>query len=106
METTGDTQIGTGTGLLHLAQTRYGHAAEAEVFARPAPEATQALPFLERAVALDPGSADKVANLATSYGALHRFEEAADDGEDSLVGDVSRDATHQHVVVHAVEELL
>ena len=33
-------------GMLHLAGKRYGHPAEAAIFARPDPAATQALPYL------------------------------------------------------------
>ena len=34
-------------GFLHLAEARYGHEAEASVFATPEPRATQALPYLD-----------------------------------------------------------
>ncbi len=42
-------------GLLHLAGTRYGHPAEAAVFADPHPVATQALPYLDGLEALAGG---------------------------------------------------
>lgn len=43
-------------GLLHLASLRYGHSAERDVFAKPTPAATQALPFLAgMAAVLDDG---------------------------------------------------
>ncbi len=52
-------------GMLHLASPRYGHASEAAIFANPAPQATQALPFLagRRVLAgggmIEPGSIEQ-----------------------------------------------
>lgn len=42
-------------GLSHLAVERYGHAAEATIFADPEPHATQALPYLNGRPVLESG---------------------------------------------------
>jgi glyoxylase-like metal-dependent hydrolase (beta-lactamase superfamily II) len=46
-------------GMLHLAGERYGHPAEAAIFMRPDPAATQALPYLSgRPVLIDGGAVE------------------------------------------------
>jgi glyoxylase-like metal-dependent hydrolase (beta-lactamase superfamily II) len=50
-------------GLLHLAAERYGHQAEAPVFAAPEPHATQALPYLDGRAVLQGGGLLEAASI-------------------------------------------
>ncbi|MBN9079337.1 MAG: hypothetical protein BGN87_01520 [Rhizobiales bacterium 65-79] len=60
-------------GMLHLAAERWGHPAEAAIFVRPDPTATQALPYLSGRVVLIGGGAIAPASLVQQPCPLHRF---------------------------------
>jgi glyoxylase-like metal-dependent hydrolase (beta-lactamase superfamily II) len=60
-------------GMLHLAGKRYGHPAEAAIFARPDPAATQALPYLSGRPILIGGQAVEPHSIVQSACPLDRF---------------------------------
>jgi glyoxylase-like metal-dependent hydrolase (beta-lactamase superfamily II) len=60
-------------GMLHLAGERYGHAAEAAIFAGPDPTATQALPYLAGRPVLIGGEAVEPHSIVQPACPLDRF---------------------------------
>jgi glyoxylase-like metal-dependent hydrolase (beta-lactamase superfamily II) len=75
-------------GLLHLAAKRFGHPAEAAVFADPDPIATQALPYLEgRGVLAGEGQIDpaSVRQFPCSLDGLFQEGQSFDIGDRSLL---------------------
>jgi glyoxylase-like metal-dependent hydrolase (beta-lactamase superfamily II) len=62
-------------GLLHMAGTRFGHRAEAAIFADPDAIATQALPYLEGRPVLDGGGTIEPDSVVQRACPLHAFLE-------------------------------
>ena len=83
-------------GMLHLAAERCGHPAEAAIFARPDPIATQALPYLSGRAVLVGGAAIAPASIIQQPCPLHRFV-----GESSRLELGSRALEILHVPGHS-----
>ncbi|MDP3896836.1 MAG: MBL fold metallo-hydrolase [Mesorhizobium sp.] len=78
-------------GALHLAERRYGHGAEAAVFAAPDPRATQALPWLDGLDTLAGGGGIAASTIRQTPCPLH---ELVGDGDRIDLGGRTLDILH------------